>query len=63
MATPKEQRDARSNARNIGHPHRHVRPADATPPRGVPAAGDDPHEDSRIREPRGDRPPIGDPPR
>lgn len=37
MATPKEQHDARPNARTIGHVHSRTRPADATPPGGVPA--------------------------
>ena len=37
MATPKEQHDARPNARNIGPAHSRVRPADATPPGGVRA--------------------------
>jgi hypothetical protein len=74
MATPKEQHDARSNARNIGHQHRRVPPADATPPGGVPTVaiprGDAPpsEEDAaRIRDPRvresEARPRIGDPPR
>ncbi|MDF1504907.1 hypothetical protein [Roseisolibacter sp. H3M3-2] len=36
MATPKEQHDARRNARNVGHPHHRTPPADATPPGGVP---------------------------
>lgn len=37
MATPKEQHDARPNARTIGHVYGRARPADATPPGGVPA--------------------------
>jgi hypothetical protein len=36
MATPKEQHDARPNARNIGYGSGR-RPADATPPEGVRA--------------------------
>ena len=37
MATPKEQRDARPNARNIGPAHARARPADSTPPGGIRA--------------------------
>ena len=36
MATPKEQHDARRNARNVGHPNHRTPPADATPAGGVP---------------------------
>ncbi|GLC26638.1 hypothetical protein [Roseisolibacter agri] len=62
MATPKEQHDARPNARNIGLAHRRALPADATPPEGVraltlqdlepaDASGDPPH--AAPREPAG----------
>ena len=37
MATPKEQHDARPNARNIGRLHVRALPADATPPGGIRA--------------------------
>lgn len=37
MATPKEQHDARPNARNIGLANRRTPPADATPPEGIRA--------------------------
>jgi hypothetical protein len=37
MATPKEQHDARPNARNIGRLHERALPADATPPGGIRA--------------------------
>jgi hypothetical protein len=37
MATPKEQHDARPNARSIGYGSARSRPADATPPGGIRA--------------------------
>jgi hypothetical protein len=67
MATPKEQHDARSNARMIGTAHRRTPPADAMPSGRAPAI-----DEQAIREPRRDEPPpsprerrpgMGDPPR
>lgn len=59
MATPKEQRDARPGARNVGTGDQRHPPADASPP---PAAGDvgPPRErDSAHADP--ERPPLDAP--
>ena len=66
MATPKEQHDARPNARNIGRLHERALPADATPPGGIRALTLDdlePREttDATRAAPRGDAPPIREP--
>jgi hypothetical protein len=76
MATPKEQHDARSNARMIGTGHRRTLPADAMPPGRAPASTEhairEPARAPAIDEPRRDepspsarerRPSLGDPPR
>jgi hypothetical protein len=57
MATPKEQHDARPNARNIGYGSGRSRPADATPPGGIRAmAPADPAGDAEPHDPSGGRP-------
>ena len=72
MATPKEQHDARSNARMIGTAHRRTPPADATPSVRAPASTEQGIREPAINEPRREdpssssrdrRPSIGDPPR
>ena len=71
MATPKEQHDARSNARMIGTSHRRTPPADAMPSR-APSSSEhairgpavhEPRRDEPSPSPRERRPSIGDPPR
>ena len=72
MATPKEQHDARTNARMIGTTHRRTPPADAMPSGRSPASTDQAIREPASHEPRRDQPPsptherrpsIGDPPR
>ena len=72
MATPKEQHDARTNARMIGTSHRRTPPADAMPTGRAPADSEQAIREPTIDEPRRDdpapssrerRPSIGDPPR
>jgi hypothetical protein len=74
MATPKEQHDARTNARMIGTANRRTPPADAMPTGRAPAITEqsirEPARHEPRQEPRRDqpssherRPSIGDPPR
>ncbi len=70
MATPKEQHDARTNARMIGTAHRRTPPADAMPIGRAPASTEQSIREPASHEPRRDdpsprerRPSIGDPPR
>lgn len=72
MATPKEQHDARTNARMIGTANRRTPPADAMPTGRAPADTEQAIREPASHEPRRDqpapssherRPSIGDPPR
>ena len=70
MATPKEQHDARTNARMIGTANRRTPPADAMPIGRAPASNEQAIREPASHEPRRDqpssherRPSIGDPPR